>query len=147
MTQQRRGPGSGGGQAVAGASPPCRPLEQAIERAGLPDLAPETVETVEKLGGGRAAEEALAIALYAARVARSFDEGLRIAVAHSGDSDSTGAIARNLPGLLFPDEVLAHRWRAGVECADLIERLATDLARTRSGQDLPDSFADRYPGW
>ena len=47
---------------------------------------------------------------------QGFSTPAQEAVTHSGDS--TGAIARNLPGLLFPDEALAHRWRAGVECAD-----------------------------
>ena len=57
------------------------------------------------------AEEALSIALYVARIATNFEEGLCIAVTHSGDSDSTAAIAGNLLGLVFPDEVLAHPWR------------------------------------
>nr|WP_249197459.1 ADP-ribosylglycohydrolase family protein [Gluconobacter wancherniae] len=37
---------------------------------------------------------------------------MRIAITHSGDSDSKAAIAGNLLGLMFPDEVLAHLWRA-----------------------------------
>lgn len=74
-----------------------------------------------------------------------FEEGLRIAVTHGGDSDSTGAIAGNALGLLFPDQVLAHRWARQVECADLVERLSRDLALTMSGH--MSSLEPSYPGW
>ncbi|WP_347917471.1 ADP-ribosylglycohydrolase family protein [Paracoccus marcusii] len=105
-------------------------------------------DTVESLGGGWVAEEALAIALYAALAAPDFETGLRIAVTHSGDSDSTGAIAGNLLGLLYPDQVMAHPWRRQVECADLVMRLAADLHRARQ----PDEAFKRdlwpfYPGF
>ena len=59
----------------------------------------------------------------------SFEQGVSIAVKHSGDSDSTGAIAGNLLGLLYPDEVMAHRWRREIECADLVNRLALEIGR------------------
>lgn len=85
-------------------------------------------ETVESLGGGWVAEEALAIALYAVLAAETFEEGVRIAVTHGGDSDSTGAIAGNLLGLMYSDEVLNLRWAWQIECADVINRLARDLA-------------------
>jgi ADP-ribosylglycohydrolase len=100
-------------------------------------------ETVETLGGGWTAEEALSIALYSCRVAKSFKEGLKVAVTHSGDSDSTGAIAGNLLGLMFPDEVMSHLGRQEIECSDLINRLARDLATTEPTED----DLDRYPGW
>lgn len=38
--------------------------------------------------------------------------------------NSTGAIAGNLLGLLYPDQVMNHRWRAQIECPDIIDRLA-----------------------
>lgn len=85
-------------------------------------------ETVERLGGGWVAEEALAIALYAVLCARDIAEGLRIAVTHSGDSDSTGAVAGNLLGLVFPEETRVHPWAQTVECADLLAAAACDLA-------------------
>ena len=116
-----------------------------------------TPEQVERLGGGWVAEEALAIAIYAARCARGFAHGLTIAVTHSGDSDSTGAIAGNLLGLIYPTEVMAHPWRRQIECADLINRAASDLFAAK----YPDLDAERgswdtkfvtdhaefYPGW
>jgi ADP-ribosylglycohydrolase len=102
-------------------------------------------ETVESLGAGWIAEEALAIALYASLCARDVEQGLSIAVTHSGDSDSTGAIAGNLLGLMFPDQVFAHCWAGQVECRDLIERLACDLAACSVGR--VDDLEERYAGW
>ena len=90
-------------------------------------------ETVETLGGGWTAEEALSIALYACLCAEDPERGLVIAVTHPGDSDSTGAIAGNALGLIFPDQILAHRWAGQVECADLIARIADDLAFALTG--------------
>jgi len=86
-------------------------------------------ETVETLGGGWVAEEALAIALYACLAAKGFEQALQIAVTHSGGSDSTGAIAGNMLGLLYPDQVLKHSWTKQVECGDLISMLVTSYSR------------------
>ena len=118
-----------------------RALEQALAapRDGRP-------ETVESLGAGWVAEEALAIALFAALVVEGADDGLRIAVTHSGDSDSTGAIAGNMLGLLYPEEMMAHPWRQRIECADLIDGVARDLAAISSHQGDITSFSERYPG-
>lgn len=123
------------------------PIMMALEAAmtARPDGAPETVE---RLGGGWVAEEALAISVYAARVGRDVEHGLQIAVTHGGDSDSTGAVAGNLLGLLHPAETLTHRWRSEIECADLIDRIARDLAAARKpGDGFTEDFCDRYPGF
>lgn len=113
-------------------------------RIAPPDGRPETVET---LGGGWVAEEALAIALYAARVGTGFRHGLRIALTHSGDSDSTAAIAGNLLGLIYPEEALTHPLCTQIEGADLIERITCDLhACTQPGDDFAERMRDRYPG-
>ncbi len=114
-------------------------------RAALAAPRDGRAETVESLGGGWIAEEALAIALYASLSARDFEHGLLIAVTHGGDSDSTGAIAGNMLGLLFADQVFAHRWAGQVECADLITRLARDLcmSEARAREAPPET----YPGW
>jgi len=44
------------------------------------------------------AEEALAIALFCALKAENFAHGVLLAVNHSGDSDSVGAITGNILG-------------------------------------------------
>lgn len=114
-------------------------------RAALAAPRNATPETVEALGGGWVAEEALAIALYACLCAEDFEHGLRIAVTHGGDSDSTGAIAGNALGLLFPDQAASHRWAAQVECSDLIRDISHDLALAMSGRI--EGLRLEYPGF
>lgn len=118
--------------------PDGRETATAMERALVAprDGRPETVESV---GAGWIAEEALAVALYACLCAGSVEDRLRIAVLHSGDSDSTGAIAGNMLGLLHPDEVLAHRWAGTIECVDQITWLC------RRVRDLGPAPRERVP--
>jgi ADP-ribosyl-[dinitrogen reductase] hydrolase len=103
-------------------------------------------ETVESLGGGWTAEEALAIALYACLSGPTLEDGLRIAVTHSGDSDSTGAIAGNMLGLLDPAAVFAHPWAGAVECADRIAGLVRDHIALEEDPDRAEALSSRYPG-
>lgn len=124
-----------------------RPIMMALN-AAMAEPADGTPENVERIGGGWVAEEALAIAVYAARVGRDIEHGLQVAVTHGGDSDSTGAVAGNLLGLLHPAETLAHPWREDIECADLIDRIARDLAAAREpGDGFAEDYWDRYPGF
>ena len=103
-------------------------------------------ETVETLGSGWIAEEALSIALYACLVGKSFEEALQIAVLHSGDSDSTGAIAGNMLGLIDPKAVLSHRWSPVIEGADIISGLVRDYLQLVNESDGAELLADAYPG-
>lgn len=107
------------------------------------DGSPETVET---LGGGWTAEEALSIALYACLVGKTFDDALQIAVLHSGDSDSTGAIAGNMLGLIDPLAAMKHRWAPVIEGADIIARIARDYLRLQHERDGVEELAVAYPG-
>ena len=116
----------------------------AAMRAALEAERDGAAETVESLGGGWTAEEALSIALYACLCANGFEEGVRIAVTHGGDSDSTGAIAGNMLGLLYPDETLGHRWAESVECADIIARLARDHTSLRHDRDSVERVSNHY---
>ena len=105
-----------------------------------------TPETVETLGSGWVAEEALSIALYACLAGKSFEEAFQIAVLHSGDSDSTGAIAGNMLGLIDPKAVLSHRWSPVIEGADIISGLVRDYLRLKNERDGAERLADAYPG-
>lgn len=107
------------------------------------DGSPETVET---LGGGWTAEEALSIALYACLAGKTFDDALQIAVLHSGDSDSTGAIAGNMMGLIDPLAAMNHRWAPVIEGADIIARLVRDYLRLKNEHDSVEEVASAYPG-
>lgn len=104
-------------------------------------------ETVEALGGGWTAETALAIALYACLCDGDIAHRLRIAVTHGGDSDSTGAIAGNMLGVMDPEATLAHPWAGAVECAELIARLARDHAGLARDPARAEAMSHDWPGW
>lgn len=106
----------------------------AVDRAvALARTAPPTPESVEQLGAGWVAEEALAIALFCALTARDFAEGVALAVTHSGDSDSTGSLAGNILGLLHGVGAIPGRWLDGLELREEIEGLAVELHRRFGG--------------
>ena len=92
----------------AGHEETLRAVDGAVQLAakGLKDHAAAD----ETLGGGWVGEEALAIALYAALSAESFVEAIKIATNHSGDSDSTAAIAGQLWGAANGLAGMPHDW-------------------------------------
>jgi len=125
---------------------------------------PEQLES--HLGGGWVAEEALALALCCSLIAEdahaagaSIDEavraGLLLAVNHSGDSDSTGAICGNLLGARFGEGCLPTDWLRDLEASELIATVADDLARQFGSlwdeeAPTPEEFGpdlERYPPW
>jgi ADP-ribosylglycohydrolase len=107
--------------------------------------APPSPETIERMGGGWVGEEALAIALYSALSARDdFARGVLLAVNHTGDSDSTGAIAGNLLGLMLGVDAIPAKWLDGLELRAEIDAVAGDLY---TGADESDAWWNRYPGW
>lgn len=80
-----------------------------------------------ELGEGWVGEEALAISLYCALVASSFEEGVVLAVNIDGDSDSTGAIAGNLLGAILGAASIPERWLKPLELREAITTIAVDL--------------------
>lgn len=89
---------------------------------------PVSFETVEKLGMGWIAEEALAIGLYCTLAAENdFEKGIRLAVNHSGDSDSTGSIAGNILGVLLGKDAIPSKYVKSLELIEVIEEIAEDL--------------------
>jgi ADP-ribosylglycohydrolase len=101
-------------------------LRAADELAGKGEPSPERVES---LGGGWVAEEALAIAVYCALAyEKDFPAALLLAVNHSGDSDSTGAMAGNLLGAAHGEDVLPESWLDVLEGCGTIAELADDFA-------------------
>jgi ADP-ribosylglycohydrolase len=85
-------------------------------------------EALERLGGGWVAEEALAIAIACALVAEDFADGVRLAANHSGDSDSTAAMAGNLLGALWGEAAIPVAWLDALELRAEIAVLADRLA-------------------
>ncbi len=81
--------------------------------------------------------EALAIALYCALRAGSFEEGVLLAVNHGGDSDSTGSIAGNILGLIHGTGGVPAHWIEELELREVVETIALDLWRVGVGEKAP----------
>ena len=123
----------------------------------LAATAPAGPVTVERLGGGWVAEEALAIAVYAALAypaPEQFLDALALAVTHSGDSDSTGAICGNILGALHGETALPAELVFTVEGRPVILQLADDFAleftqgsRLHGDYGPHTAWTTRYPGW
>lgn len=113
--------------------------------------------TVEQLGGGWIAEEALAIGVYCALKfpgPDQFLDALALAVTHSGDSDSTGAICGNILGALHGETALPAELVFAVEGRGVILELADDLvleftqtSRLHGEYGPETGWRQRYPGW
>jgi len=105
-------------------------LDAAVE---LASRAPLNGRVLEQLGGGWVGEEALAIAVACVLAEPDPNQALLLAVNHSGDSDSTGAISGNLLGALHGTGPIRDDWCERVELADMIADLASQLAEVRIG--------------
>jgi ADP-ribosylglycohydrolase len=138
-------------QAVLTSAPGHEETLAAVKRAvTLAKKGKATPEAIESLGGGWVAEEAVAIGLFAALVAKDFAHGVLFAVNHGGDSDSTGSIAGNILGLIHGEAAIPTRWLERLELRDLIAEVARDLW-LHFGEGAPEraepcSDLDRYPG-
>lgn len=118
----------------------CERALDMVQKAGQP-----SPETVERLGAGWIAEEALAIALYCSLVSsHNFARAVLLSVNHSGDSDSTGAITGNLLGALLGKEAIPMNWLTDLEMKEVIEELALDLLLKFKDDDV---WWEKYPGW
>ena len=127
-------------------------LRQAV---ALADDGEVSRRAVESLGGGWVAEEALAISVYCALVRAEpaqLADALAVAVTHSGDSDSTGAICGNILGSLHGEAAVPVYLSEQVEGRDALLTLADDMV-TEFTRDPDTEDADleawwgRYPGW
>lgn len=108
-----------------------------------------TAEKLQTLGAGWVAEEALAIAVYAALAPTRhqtfyvdqqgphchpspprtpIEAAFLLSVNHSGDSDSTGSICGNLLGAQYGDVCLPPDWLRRIEGRRAIAVLADDIA-------------------
>ena len=100
-------------------------MEKAIDLAegDLVDL-----DAVRALGEGWTGDEALAIAAYCAiRHRDDFEACLAAAVNHSGDSDSTGAIAGNILGASLGERGIPEKFLTGLELQGTLRQLAEAL--------------------
>ena len=104
-----------------------RQIETAVQ---LASGSRSDAENIRALGQGWTGDEALAIALYCSlRYSDNFSLGIRAAVNHSGDSDSTGAIAGNILGAALGLSGIDLKWREKLEHRNTIIEMANDLYR------------------
>ncbi|UTT68210.1 ADP-ribosylglycohydrolase family protein [Arthrobacter sp. DNA4] len=119
-------------------------LEAALGLADKALVGPE--ELLQVLGGGRTAEEALAVALYAVMAAAPADgadtqpvdhfrRAMAVAVNHSGPSDTAGSLAGNILGALYGEDCLPAQWLESLEAPEVIRGMADQLVKVTTGED------------
>lgn len=126
--------------------------EECLQAVGaavdLARTADPTPENVEKLGEEWVADEPLATSLFCALKAEGFAQGVRLAVNHSGDSDSTGAITGNIPGGLWGVSAIPKEFLAEMEPREVVEEMAVDVTSIRLsqhyGENCPTSQAKKH---
>lgn len=117
-------------------------VERAISLA-LPDEDEEKlsdIEAIECLGEGWVAEETLAIALYCCfrhmGDENAFENAIASAVNHSGDSDSTGAVAGNIMGALLGIQSIPDKYIKNLELANVVLDMADKLQLHRLDTEI-----------
>ncbi|MHC5558095.1 ADP-ribosylglycohydrolase family protein [Kocuria sp. U4B] len=110
-----------------------RLLDDAVRAAGEGPLEPG--ELTRLLGEGWTAPEALAVGVWAALRAEAehpaaadpqavFRRGVGLAVAHDGDSDSTGAVAGAVLAAVLGTGALPQRWLARLDAREVVAEAA-----------------------
>lgn len=107
-------------------------MVDALERMMEAMPAERDQQAMEQLGQGWVAEEAVAMALCALlRHPVSFEDTVRCAINHGGDSDTVGGIAGALAGARCGAEALPSAWLDHLEARDELVDLADRLAAAR----------------
>ncbi|GAA1952392.1 ADP-ribosylglycohydrolase family protein [Amycolatopsis minnesotensis] len=121
-------------------------LDKAVALAAKGRPTPE--QLAGELGGGWVGEEALSIGVCAALAATDLTDGLLLAVNHSGDSDSTGAICGNILGAIHGPAAIPGHWLLALELREEIELLIADaLAEFGPVPPAAPAWLARYPAW
>lgn len=105
------------------------PILELMEKAkdlAKSDIHPESA--IKELGEGWVGDEAIAISTYCAlKEPNNFEKAVKMAVNHSGDSDSTGSILGNILGAELGLEKIPSKWHNNIELSDELEQVAEDL--------------------
>jgi len=104
----------------------------------------EPAASVERLGTGWVAEEALAISLFCALTAQDYATGVLRAVNHGGESNSVGAITGSVLGAMVGREGILDEWVAEIEGRAVIEQIARDLV-AHFVEGTREQDGGRYP--
>lgn len=99
-------------------------IDSAIE---LASQSPLDGWKLSEVGLGWIGEEALAIAVACLLAQSDPNEALLLAVNHSGDSDSTGAIVGNLVGAHYGIDALREDWCREIELRSLLDSIADQI--------------------
>lgn len=106
-------------------------INTALRLAKMPEY--PAAEAVSQIGEGWVGEEALAVAVYCAvRFADDFTACICAAVNHSGDSDSTGAVAGNLLGARLGLSAVPGQYTDMLEGVPELLRMADELYSIRN---------------
>lgn len=110
-----------------------------------------TPERIDEFGDGWIAEQALAIGVWCALTATSFEQGVSYAANHSGDSGSIGLITGHLLGIQYGAAAIPARWYKRLELRSVIEKIAHDIDRVPReysgyGGDADGEIEADYPG-
>ena len=108
-----------------------------------------SADIIEQLGSGWVAEEALSVALFTSLYhEKDFKKGVILAVNHSGDSDSTGAIAGNILGLINGMEGIPEKWVSNLHGQRIVMDIAGDLYTQALLEERPtdEKWHEKYPG-
>jgi ADP-ribosylglycohydrolase len=104
----------------------------------LDEETPARADIFRLLGEGWTGDEALAIGVYAACAAHSFEDAIRLAANHDGDSDSTASIAGQLYGARHGLMALPHAW---VRQLDILKEALEVTQRFLDAQKMAPSSA------
>jgi ADP-ribosylglycohydrolase len=107
-------------------------------------------ETIEKLGEGWIAEEALSISLYCSLLYENdFKKGVLYSINHSGDSDSTGSITGNILGLINDKFSIPINWIEKLRHSNIVFKVAEDLHTKIKGNSVEsdNEWWEKYPGF
>lgn len=120
---------------------PVTALLEKAQKLAKSDIKPS--EAIKELGEGWVGDEAIAISTYCAlKEPKDFAKAVKMAVNHSGDSDSTGAILGNILGAELGVEKIPSKWLNNVELNKELGQLAEDLYV--KPQDIKNPIR-RYP--
>ena len=75
----------------------------------------------------------------------SFEKCVVCSVNHSGDSDSTGAVAGNIIGAILGYSAIPDKYLANLEAKDVIVSVADDLCGCSSEKQLTERYINSQP--
>ncbi|MCH5347209.1 MAG: ADP-ribosylglycohydrolase family protein [Muribaculaceae bacterium] len=103
-------------------------------------------DVIRELGEGWVAEETLAIAIFSVmRHIDNFEKCICCAVNHSGDSDSTGAVAGNIIGAILGYNAIPKKYLTTLELHDVLISVADDLGGFSSAEQMKERYENHKP--